>query len=876
MHWITAGIILGLVSPLLAAGIASADELRLPAAVMAREGTVTVAYEMTEPFTGHISLHLHWTDSLGRLVDEQAMSVNVAGKRGISFKIDMAHALAMKNHLRVDAELSGRRGEVAIADEQDTAEADFIARPPFTGWNDYQIMMWHRYPACLLPTLEQLGIDAGEYSGRSKALPDFLIDQNMRWYVESLAPAFYAEYHRWRSDQPKNASFLAAKQQYKHNRDSLAAFKRHPSLEDPAWRQRVHDLSLAIAQRYAPYRPYFYSLSDEPGIAELGAQWDFDFSTYSLAGMRRWLRGQYASLAALNAEWGTQFSAWDQVMPMTTRQAIDRHDQNFAAWADFKAWMDVSFAGALKMGADAVREGDPQAFVGIGGAQKPGWGGYDYARLTKAVTAIEVYDIGRSVDVVHSLNPAIPILGTAFVSGKSQKRQVWHELLHGNRGLILWDPDRSYVDPDGQPTKKGQYAARYYHEIRDGAGALIINSHATDTPIAIHYSQPSLRTQWLLARRAHGSDTAWMHRSATYERTHNHFMRLRESWSNLIEDQGFADHFISYQQLARGDLRQHGYQVLVLPQSSSLSAAEIDAIRQFVKTGGIAIASGMPGTYDEHSRQRAQPALLDLFGPGQTRVVPAAAIGRGASKLQVRRIGKGKAILLTTDIADYLQSRLTGDEKPVHQMLETLLRNNDIRLRFAVEDHNGHAVVGIDTHVFANGGVRIISLQTNPQLRVDELGPPDFQSNKRFDKPFKVDLHLPHAMYLYDVLTRQSLGRRHQLSLTVDPYEPTLLAASDTPLPVLQVDAPRRARRGRIVTIGIHAASTPADVSVFHIDVRNPEGKRMLDYSGNVIAPSGEGSKQFPLALNDAKGPWQVTVHDLLSGQTVTRTMVVE
>ena len=58
-----------------------------------------------------------------------------------------------------------------------------------------------------------------------------------------------------------------------------------------------------------PYRPLYYDLGDETGIADLGAFWDFDFSDPSLRAMRVWLREIYGGLDALNREWGTRFSA---------------------------------------------------------------------------------------------------------------------------------------------------------------------------------------------------------------------------------------------------------------------------------------------------------------------------------------------------------------------------------------------------------------------------------------------------------------------------------------------------------------------------------------------------------------------------------------
>jgi hypothetical protein len=231
---------------------------------------------------------------------------------------------------------------------------------------------------------------------------------------------------------------------------------------------------------------------------------------------------------------------------------------------------------------------------------------------------------------------------------------------------------------------------------------------------------------------------------------------------------------------------------------------------------------------------------------------------------------------VNADIAGYLQSRLEGKEGPLHAMIENLLRSNGVHPPFSVEDAAGHTVVGIDTHVFANGGIRIVTLQSNPQQRVNELGPPDFRSNKRFETPITVHLHLPNAMYVYDTRARKALGQQRELTLIVDPYDPTILVTSDTPLPEMQVSLPDHAQRGSIVNIAVHSTNSPADTSIFHIDVRDPKGTRVLYYSGNVIAHQGSGIQSIPLASNDVAGTWTVTVQDMLSGQTITRKLEVE
>ena len=166
--------------------------------------------------------------------------------------------------------------------------------------------------------------------------PDFLIDNDLRWYAENIATDFYSAYHRWFPDRPVNWLFHDAKELNKKDPSNREAFKRHPSLSDPVWLGRIHDRLVESVKRLSPYRPVFYDLGDESGIADLAAFWDFDFSDESLVPMRRWLRERYGTLAALNRQWGTTFTSWDLVMPPTTTEAMKRTDDNYSGWADFK------------------------------------------------------------------------------------------------------------------------------------------------------------------------------------------------------------------------------------------------------------------------------------------------------------------------------------------------------------------------------------------------------------------------------------------------------------------------------------------------------------------------------------------------------------
>jgi hypothetical protein len=159
---------------------------------------------------------------------------------------------------------------------------------------------------------------------------------------------------------------------------------------------------------------------------------------------------------------------------------------------------------------------------------------------------------------------------------------------------------------------------------------------------------------------------------------------------------------------------------------------------------------------------------------------------------------------------------------------------------------------------------------------VNELGPADFHSNERFTKPTTVHLHLPNAMYLYDTIANKDLGEKKELTLTVGPYDPTILVASDTPLPQMQVSVPQQVQRGTIANIAVYAAPSQADLSIFHVDVLDPKGERQTFYSGNVLARQGAGVKSIPFAVNDTPGNWTIDVHDVMSGQSVQQTIDVQ
>ncbi|MDP9096752.1 MAG: beta-galactosidase, partial [Pseudomonadota bacterium] len=354
------------------------------------------------------------------------------------------------------------------------------------------------------------------------------------------------------------------------------------------------------------YRPLYYNLADEAGIGDLAAAWDADISPVSLAALRDWLHTQYPSLGALNAEWGTNFPNWESVQPMLTDAALARNDGNYAAWGDFKQFMDIAFARAVRAGTDALHRADASALAGLEGGQLPGWGGYDYFQLAPAVDVLEIYDEANNVAVARAASPSTTILRTSF--GPGDGAEAWRNLLQGGRGTVVWDEGDQVVRADGSPLPRGTELARLTSEIRAVAPTMLAAQPERDQ-VAVLVSQSSFRVQWLLDRRG---GAPWSDRDSGREYEDNAWRASRRETLQRLSALGVQPFLLSSAMLEAGALAREGIRVLFLPDAVSLSDAEIAAVRAFTAAGGTVLADTEPGLFDGHGRRRDALPLVDI------------------------------------------------------------------------------------------------------------------------------------------------------------------------------------------------------------------------------------------------------------------------
>ena len=702
--------------------------------------------------------------------------------------------------------------------------APALAEP--SRWDDYQLIMWQDHDAAGMAGLARLGFTGTKLRGTGGQIDQAAVaarhEAGLPWYVENIATDLYAPYHRATPGKSVTWLFDAARARRQQAPGDRSVFVREPGLSDPAWAAAVGARLDGLVRSQAPDRPLFYNLGDETGIGDLSANWDFDMAPASLAAMRDWLRGQYPSLDALNRQWGSHFGAWDEVVPELTDDAMRRTDDNFSAWADFKAWMDVAFASAVRGGTDVVHRADPDALVAIEGAQVPGWGGYDYGRLAGAVDVMEIYDSGNSLELAHGLNPGLIPLRTIFETGPRATHAAWRDLLRGGRGMIVWDEQNDTVMPDGEPGPRGLALASLTASLRVVAPSIIASRPAPGV-VAILYSQASFRTRWMLDQRPRG--TGWSDRDAERELDDNAWRAARRQMAGRLGELGVPPRWLSSGLVEAGALRDPALRVLMLPHAIALSDAEVEEIVRFAARGGTVLADTEPGIFDQHSRRRSAPPLAAVALMPQ--VVRPDAEPSSAAALEALAGVLAKAGVVP-------RVRLIGPD--------------------------GQRAANVDAHEFQNGTVMIIALQPMVPWGAPEV----------------VDVQLASPAFVYDMRHPGPARWLNRIAVKLDPIEPTILAVSSSPLPAPTLTGPDHAQPGARHTwrVGLDGPM-PAEVNAMRIELLGPDGAVARALSGvlRVVAAGAEWTILLPPSA--VAGQWSIRVTDSLAGQTIMHPLIV-
>jgi hypothetical protein len=241
-----------------------------------------------------------------------------------------------------------------------------------------------------------------------------------------------------------------------------------------------------------------------------------------------------------------------------------------------------------------------------------------------------------------------------------------------------------------------------------------------------------------------------------------------------------------------------------MPRSYALSDTEAAAVERFCRLGGIVIADGVCGLFDEHCKLRETPALADLFpvdghsvvfqGSGRlppTRADLAARVGPDVRPLEPELIMEdppgpvvlvecqyedGKALYLNLDLTAYLGLRLRpGDADAALRELLWTWMPPDIGRPVRVQLHGTETPApACEVHRFATPGGEILAVMRNPQFRMTEALSA-YGGNETLEAPISADIRLYREGQVTNLRTREDYGRTDLVQATLSPWEPIVL-----------------------------------------------------------------------------------------------------
>ncbi len=846
------------------------EQVALDAASIPSAAPLTGTAALAEPRAGAV-LRLTARDGHGRTVATKEVP---AGHAEVTFRLPLPPLLAVSGVL--EAAL------VAGPEVLDRRLLDYTFRDLYSDRAEPVVVLWQNYPASFIGPLiarefAREGVDAiyGNTPGRAPQVDQRwipyatrFIDRKTDWYP-----------HPGLTREPGD-------------------LVRLPCLTDPKYRDEVRATLTKYAETGAAVSTMDYTLGDENHLC--AGRWDLCFSDTCVADFRVWAKQVYGSLDKLNAEWGSAYKAWDEVMPARLEEA--KKTGNFVPWIDHRLHMDSVWAGIHDFSRAVIQKVVPGARVGYEGSDVyPGtFQATDYWKLSRAMDLNCLYYRDFVCAAWHDFAPAGMHFGGGWFGGYPSEHSdefnrwfTWRTLFKGANAFWVF---LGYADEYGvmapdlscMPYFRGAYEEM--RAIKSGPGRLLMASERQHDGVAVLWSASSLHL-------------------ATCTPGFPELGPVYEGLMQILHDTGVEGRVVSYEQLAQGQVTGAEFKAILLPGSQALSPAEAARLKRFVADGGTLVADLRPGFADEHGKPYATRPLDEVFGVSQaafSRVegalslpagggLPAVELagliadgglkpagGRALGKIGeapavvVNAYGQGRAVLLNFSLGAYGTWKVKSETdfadwplgQPYRDLLGAVLQQAGVKPAVSLTPALPH----VEVSRFRHGGAEYLGVvQSLPREALKYV-----TGEAPAPAATPVTIRLAGRANLYDVRAGQRLGQVTELKTSLTPGRAQLFAALPYEVQGVTVETPKKVAPGGRLTVKLGVrASGKVGTHVLRVQLHAPGGGAPGWYGRNLTAPGGQAAVTFPLALDEPAGTWKVNVRDVASGVTASGQFVV-
>ncbi len=675
---------------------------------------------------------------------------------------------------------------------------------------------------------------------------------------------------------------------------------RKVSFSDPAYLEKEKRELSALAAVAADYGAYAFNLADEPSLGAWETHNQFDWSVWSLDNFRKkWLPGVYGSIDKLNAEWETAYKSFDEVEPAVEKEVKDK--ANLAPWQDFRAHMNHEVANAYRVFHSALTSADKGVFVGPCGVNDGHpYSGFDWWEMAGICDNVNTY---TNCAMLRSMTPR----------GKFSRYEgynwpylvlvdnAWKGFFEGHQGYSYWTsglfihPDYTIAEEHAKPVRE------ILSTFKNGVGKLWMETERMDGGIKFHYSQPSIHTCWMMKY---------------WQKAVNDGLQLyrQNRWGMEMAcyDASLDLGYMAYGQIERGDLEKEKPALLVLPLSISLSAKEIECIRNFVEDGGAVLADVCCGLRDNHGRPYAQPPLDELFGikrdaehkntldlvegfiPGkhgnvnayvEKGIVPVA--GKPYARLItkdspdglplaiVNTVGRGRTIYLGF-LGQYFSGR---QQKPQLTALYRELLDNVVGLKgkYRVVGDQGRTPGRTLVHSWGDadyfGFYQDLGYAVDPAKELNDASQADVDAGTQ-----DLAMLLPKQSHVYDVSAGKYLGYADCFKFRGVPGRGRLYASLPYHATGIRIETPGKLRPGEVFTLkaDLQKEGTGKAMHAYHLRVFDPKGQELTHYRKNYKAENGLLTTKLQLPLNSVKGAHKISLREIATGLAAEAILELE
>ncbi len=703
---------------------------------------------------------------------------------------------------------------------------------PTIGWDSISEIL---SPMVASRIVEDLGWRQGlshPSPGAGNARAAAVFDQRFVPYMTRIMLSAYPDKPNW----TKGAWFFPIQEK----KQEIEALAGDESIYNPAAQAIGKACFMQRLDKLPPLGPAIYSLGDENFFS-----YDIGYSPSEEKEYRRFLEKRYGKIEILNRERGTNFPSFSEVQHQTEKEM--KEAGRYAAWFDHGAFVEKEYADTHHLLSKWIKEADPHALVGAEGSV-PG-------------------DLEVTIDGLEFWGPySDPVMDEVLRSiGGDRVRTLWWGGYVGSHG------GRSgYPIPLWGPLLAGTVNGSSWFSTGVSAEGLL----AADLsyPSFVEELKPRLMrlqnglAQLLIATpmKKDGVGIRWCHMSSRAPLLDQRFVSPLDS-AGCIKDfcyhNGIAFDFVTPSGIKAGALKD--LKIFFLCGASVIDDGEAEALRSFVKDGGILVADINPGILNGFGRPVEKAQLADILPtePLSKKVKPElkpfAVSGKirdvelklAADKaftsaespvFQLKQSGSGIACLLNFAMSS---ARGTASpETPFDKFLGGLLAAAGVNIHIAVEGlNNDRLMVRLRE---APDGV-VLGLMTD----VKDVG-----------KEFKISLPREYAAYRAD---GGYLSTGSAITDTLDePFKLYFLSEK-------KMDAPKLALSASKVGLGGELAldlSCLVQGGIYRLEIMRPDG-RPDRLATKVLALDGK-KKTEPVrfAFNAEAGTYTLKLTDVRTG----------